>query len=258
MEVQKHLEAKPWLLTGAHSLDPPLVISQFQLGSDFRPDFVFFWHNSGGDFIELIEIESPKLCAFNASDEFSQPFNHALQQVRDWPNWILQNQRALEESMEPLFDHGWIMGFPTFRRAKLFLVAGRRDELQGKPKRKARWEAKVADLSTLGATLRTWDGFASSLSLETWDPFVASPTHMQEQMMPRISRQPRIGDVFAEPTMPPSTGIPAGGAHVGGGAFVTRSLDHPQGQTPGPLTRAFRWLQLGPKRRSGKRRPPLR
>jgi len=55
------------------------------------------------------------------------------------------------------------MGFPTFRRARLFLIAGRRHELQGKPKRKARWEAKVADLSTLGGTLRAWDGFGSSL-----------------------------------------------------------------------------------------------
>ncbi len=162
-EVQKHLESHPWLIVGTRSADPPLVISQFQLGREFRPDFVFFWRHSGGEFIELIEIESPKLRAFTASDEFGQPFNHSVQQVRDWPNWILQNQNTLEESLEPLFDRGWITGFPTFRRAKLFLVAGRREELQRNLKRKARWEAKVADLSTLGVELRTWDGFTESL-----------------------------------------------------------------------------------------------
>jgi hypothetical protein len=162
--VQKHLEANPWIITGAHLIDPPLVISQFQLGRAFRPDFVFFWRTSGGEFLGLVEIESPKLRAFNATDEFSQRFNHSVQQVRDWPHWILENQEALECSMAPLFENGWFTGYPTYRRAKLFLIAGRRFELSGKPKRKARWEAEVADLATLGVELRTWDGFISSVS----------------------------------------------------------------------------------------------
>ncbi|MGA2740711.1 MAG: Shedu anti-phage system protein SduA domain-containing protein [Bryobacteraceae bacterium] len=163
VETQRHLGAHPWLLTAQQSAHPPLVISQFQLGSEFRPDFVFFWMNSGGEFIQLIEIESPKLLAFNASHEFSQKFNHAVQQVRDWPDWILRNSDLFERAMLPLFERGWITGVPSFTRARLSLIAGRRWELLSNPRRRKRWEAKASDLALLGVTLRTWDGFASSM-----------------------------------------------------------------------------------------------
>lgn len=87
-EIQPFLEKYPWLLTGTHPTYE--VISQFPLGSDFRCDFVYFFSWSSGNFIQMIEIESPQLEIFNTKDEFTQGFNHALQQLEDWSNWVDQ------------------------------------------------------------------------------------------------------------------------------------------------------------------------
>src|SRR5215510_4908079 len=60
-EIQHFLEQKPWLLCCVP--DTP-VLSQFPLGADYRCDFVFFSSSSFGDFIHLVEIESPGLQVF--------------------------------------------------------------------------------------------------------------------------------------------------------------------------------------------------
>lgn len=163
--MQKHLEKHPWLLTGNRHVDENLVLSQFDLGGNYRTDFAYFWSNSGGDFLQLIEIERGGIPVFTSRDEFTSDFNHALLQISDWPDWFLRNPQKVEQCLEPLFDNGWIMGFPSYHHVKATLIAGRRADVLANEKRRNRWEKIVSDQASMHAELRTWDGFLESLPI---------------------------------------------------------------------------------------------
>ena len=100
-ELQTFLEKNPWLLVRSHAVGN-FVISQFPLGSDHRSDFAIFYQHSAGNVIQLVEIESPRLQIFNAKDEFSQPFNHSIQQLEDWSGWCRRSRDHLDGVLEPL------------------------------------------------------------------------------------------------------------------------------------------------------------
>lgn len=159
--VQTHLERHPWLVTGSHAIDPNLVISKLPLGPDYIPDFAYFWRESGGQYLQLVEIEAPRLRAFTQDDEFTADFNHAVQQLADWENWCARHPHNIGELMEPLFDAGVVSALPTFTRVKTILIAGRREDVLANRRRRERWEHKVNEVG--GRRLRTWDGFIESL-----------------------------------------------------------------------------------------------
>ncbi len=161
--LQEHLEKHPWLITGPHYPEDGLVISQLDLGGRYRTDFAYFWQQSGGDFLQLIEIERAAIPVFTKKDEFRGDFNHALQQISDWPDWFIRYSEKVAACLEPLFDNGWITGLPHYQRVKAMLIAGRRSEILANQRRRERWEKKVDDLGRLATDLRTWDGFIESI-----------------------------------------------------------------------------------------------
>lgn len=161
--LQTHLEKHPWLITGHHLPDENLVISQFDLGGQHRTDFAYFWHHSGGEFLQLVEIERSAMPVFTKHDQFRSEFNHALLQISDWPDWFNRYSDKVHACLEPLFDNGWLTGIPTYRQVKVTLIAGRRNDVLANERRRIRWQKKVNDLATLGAELRTWDGFLASI-----------------------------------------------------------------------------------------------
>jgi hypothetical protein len=74
-------------------LDSYLVISKLKLGSDYETDFVVVNEGySDGTKYELIEIESPHTNLFNSRGNPSEKFNSALQQIRDWKRWLIDNK----------------------------------------------------------------------------------------------------------------------------------------------------------------------
>ena len=158
--IQSFLEAHPWMLTRQTRVRPELVITQLPLGVDHRPDFVFFWGHSGGDFISLIEIEPPSLQIFTADDEFSAPFNHALQQLEDWSIWIKSNSDYVAHMLKPLTE-GFATSVPTFDWVDLRLIAGRRSQINS-TKRERRWEERV-NRAQRDTGIRTYDGFIESV-----------------------------------------------------------------------------------------------
>lgn len=147
---QRFLEKHPKLLlfgVGGPAQDN-IVISQFPLGPDFRADFAYLAIRTGRDVLTLVEIESPKLKIFGAKDEFSQAFNHALQQLEDWSRWCKDNRQTLLNMFASLKLSNPIV--PEFR-----LIAGRRHQVNN-PRRKRRYSEKVSSLAH-GFSFSTYD-----------------------------------------------------------------------------------------------------
>jgi hypothetical protein len=164
--IQAFLEENPYLVIGVNDAILSMLISQFPLGAEFRADFAFVSYDSAGTYLHLIEIERPTLHIFVDTDEFSQPFNHAVQQLQDWVLWCEMNQPYLQNVLEPLLQFGGSGHLTPICR----LIAGRRAELKN-TKRKRRYSAKV-NKSPRGIEISTYDRFLSSLPLAAflhWD-----------------------------------------------------------------------------------------
>lgn len=158
--IQEYLENKPWLLTIRHQIQPPVVITQLPLGSDHRPDFAYFYRNSGGEVLVLVEIEPPSLEIFTGGADFTADFNHAEQQLQDWSSWAQRNSSTIERSLEPLTDE-FTTEVPSFDRIELILVAGRRMQINTE-KRRRRWKERL-DRLPRDTVIRTYDGYIESM-----------------------------------------------------------------------------------------------
>ncbi|MCX6318076.1 MAG: DUF4263 domain-containing protein [Bacteroidetes bacterium] len=70
-----------------------LVVSKLKLGSDYETDFVIVEEGySDGTIYELIEIESPHTILFDRKGKPTSKFNAALQQIRDWKRYLINNK----------------------------------------------------------------------------------------------------------------------------------------------------------------------
>jgi hypothetical protein len=75
-----------------------LVVSKLKLGSDYETDFVNVEEGySDGTFYELIEIESPHTILFDQKGKPSAKFNAALQQIRDWKRFLINNKSEFKK-----------------------------------------------------------------------------------------------------------------------------------------------------------------
>lgn len=69
-----------------------LVVSKLKLGSDFETDFMTLTEGySNGSKIELIEIKRPTDSLFTSEGIQSTQLNRAVQQVRNWKRWLIDN-----------------------------------------------------------------------------------------------------------------------------------------------------------------------
>ncbi len=100
------------------------AISELRLGTDYRIDFVLPVENfSYGLTYCLVEIESPHTRPFTKKRVASARLNAAMQQIRDWRNWIKAN-RAPAKRIFP--SSAWTMdSLPVFTYR---IVIGRRDD----------------------------------------------------------------------------------------------------------------------------------
>jgi hypothetical protein len=74
-----------------------LAISKLKLGSDYETDFVVVKDGySSGTIYELIEIETPHTSLFDSKGMPTSRFNYALQQIRDWKRWQMDNRSAFK------------------------------------------------------------------------------------------------------------------------------------------------------------------
>jgi len=91
IEVQKALEEQPWILAEQHP-HCHYVLPQFRLSDMYVTDFVLPERCSGGTFWYLVEIEKPKVKLVTKSGQLAETVRVAVQQVKDWKTWLLNNQ----------------------------------------------------------------------------------------------------------------------------------------------------------------------
>lgn len=157
-EVQRFLEQRPHLLLNLMQARTAGVVKQFPLGADHRADFAFVHANSGGTYLHLVELESPRARIFTKSDSFSQQFNGALQQVQDWMFWSNLNAASLRELVKPILRH---FGADTLY-VQGTVIIGRRTELSTS-RRRHRFEFLVQNLPRR-FHVRTFDGLAEEIA----------------------------------------------------------------------------------------------
>jgi hypothetical protein len=156
-EMQRFFEQYPYLLD--YNTGGGAVITQLPLGSDYRCDFAWTYRSSQGVFLTLVEIESPRMQIFNKADEFTQKFNHAVQQLRDWGYWVDTHADSIREIMRPFYDQNMTYRISTLT---LHLIAGRRSQLSNAT-RKRRWEGHAIQPFPHGhINIRTYDGIYES------------------------------------------------------------------------------------------------
>ncbi|MGO9003795.1 MAG: Shedu anti-phage system protein SduA domain-containing protein [Limisphaerales bacterium] len=80
------------------------LYSKVKLGSDYEVDFAFFDTGSFGPEWSLIEIESPTRSLFTKSGNPSAALTHAIQQVRNWQDWVHDHLEYAKKIM-PQIDY---------------------------------------------------------------------------------------------------------------------------------------------------------
>jgi len=84
-----------------------IVISQFDLGSDYQVDLVIAAdEGSYGIDYKLVEIELPRKPPYTRSGNPSARLTHAIQQVLNWKTW-LKRYRGHVRRFFPSEYHGW-------------------------------------------------------------------------------------------------------------------------------------------------------
>lgn len=97
-----------------------LVVSQLELGSERRPDFVVAHDcRSGGLHYEFIELKRPCHSPYHAAGCPSQYLNRAMQQVRDWKRWMDNNHDQTQRLLPAKYSAG--------RSCSFTIVIGRRE-----------------------------------------------------------------------------------------------------------------------------------
>jgi Shedu protein SduA, C-terminal len=113
-ELQRLFTARPQILLGAfgYAQDTDLAfLTKPPIGTQFRADFATLSYDQGGCEVHLVEIERAEATLFTRADTPARDLQTAMGQVRDWDQWIRQNQhtfiRDLIDSCEqlPLFPN---------------------------------------------------------------------------------------------------------------------------------------------------------
>lgn len=89
---------------------------EISFGDTYRCDFAWLNDNSDGPEWVLVEIEKPKMELFTKSKEPSSKLNHAIEQLKTWQRYFLENPA----------EKGRIFG--AVARFRFILVAGSGDD----------------------------------------------------------------------------------------------------------------------------------
>ena len=112
------------------------VIPKPRLGSEYVPDYLVLGINSHGPNWVLVEIESPRHQITNRDDSLSTPTRHAVGQINDWREWLLDNVTYVQ-------GQGYV-GLTS--RSHGVVVTGRDEPLPTRARSRVRteWENRIA------------------------------------------------------------------------------------------------------------------
>lgn len=97
-DYHKFINDNPYFFFSGPQSGGYLVISKLKLG-DYETDFVVVKEGySDGTVYELIEIQSPHTKLFNKNGVPSEQLNSALQQIRDWKRFLIDNKSVFRKN----------------------------------------------------------------------------------------------------------------------------------------------------------------
>lgn len=155
--IQSYLENHPQSLVANKHILGNVVVRKLPLGRDLVTDFSYVEPQSGRAYLHMIEIESSTKEIFTKEDQFTEKFNHALQQVVDWMQWVERNRQGVIDLLEPL--RAPTNAAIVMYTARGHLLFGRRRDISN-VRRNERWAA-IKTANPL-ITIRTLDGFEES------------------------------------------------------------------------------------------------
>ncbi len=122
--LEDHPEYLVQVLGGGHGR---YQISKKRLGSEFVPDFLVAEISSIGIEWHAVEIESPRTAACRKDGRAASGLNHAIDQIRDWRQWLMHN---LDYARRPAEQKGLgLVGID--HRISGLVIIGRRQQYPG-------------------------------------------------------------------------------------------------------------------------------
>lgn len=132
--------SRPLKVAFAQGWNITLVHPEFQLGSDYRVDFIVVSGHSGANYITLVELEPPSAKLYLKDGTESKVLRKAIRQIKDWDVWLRKNDiyfrqslaKALAASGTPDYAISIIFDPNTFLFYRYGIVIGRRGNLSSR------------------------------------------------------------------------------------------------------------------------------
>lgn len=105
-EIHKFLKKHDYLIgmTFRSNTHPRGVFSEFELGSEFRADFLVLSCCSAWWTADFVELKSPKARLYLKDKTPSKSLRVATRQIRDWNQWTRENESYLRNRLSNLFE----------------------------------------------------------------------------------------------------------------------------------------------------------
>ena len=91
-------------MTFRSNTHPNGVVSEFELGAEYRCDFLVLSCCSAWWSVDFVELESPKARLYLKDGTPSKCLRIASRQIRDWKQWARQNETYLRNRLSGLFE----------------------------------------------------------------------------------------------------------------------------------------------------------
>lgn len=168
-EIHSFLKKNDFLVGMAfHSNSHPhAVVSEFELGAEFRCDFLVLSCCSAWWSADFVELEPPNARLYLKDRTPSKRLRIATRQIRDWNQWIRKNGSYLRERLSDLFERIKLPASGAMRipdaateirdphcmlTSSFNIVIGRRDQLSPSEQR-----TRVEESLTAGVKIATYD-----------------------------------------------------------------------------------------------------
>jgi hypothetical protein len=153
---------------------PNGVVSEFELGAEFRCDFLVLSCCSAWWSVDFVELESPNARLYLKDGTSSKCLRIAARQIRDWKRWTRENEAYLRTRLSSLFEKirlpaSGALSVPDaateirdprcILSSAFHIVIGRRQALSS-----AEQQARVQDSLNTGVAIATYDRLVEAAS----------------------------------------------------------------------------------------------
>lgn len=110
------------------------IMPEFQLGTNYRADYLLIGRSSGGYEFVFVELESPKGNISKKDGNLGEVFRKGIEQVNDWRRWLQRNYSTLREEYKKHLKNGEQLPseFIEYESARIhyIVVGGRREDFK--------------------------------------------------------------------------------------------------------------------------------